>query len=243
MNVNDVLKPPIVGIGFKSYSEAIGVNALKLARLAKQASDEIGVSIFLLPQHTDIRLITQNVSIPVFATHIDPIEPGAGTGYILPEAVKEAGAVGFMINHVEHRTTLNHISLAIKRAKKIGLVSAVCTETPEESQAVTLLGADIIIAELPEYIGGEKAVSIYAKDFLANTIRLVKDIKPSTLVISGGSIKNYDEAKMAMELGLDGVGASRSVIKAQDPYKVICNIAKGAMDGWKNRKMGSLEDA
>lgn len=228
----NILKSPIIAIGFKSYLEAIGDKALALAKIAEKVSKETDVTFILLPQHTDIRLITQSVTVPVFATHIDPIEPGPGTGYILPEAAKEAGASGFIINHIEHRTTLNNISKAIKRSKELNLTSAVCTESPEESQAATLLGANIIIAELPEYIGGKKAVSIYAKEFISQTIKSVKAIKSDVLVLSGGSIKNYQEAKAALELGLNGTGGARNIVKATNPYEVMRDIAEGAKDGW-----------
>jgi len=36
-----------------------------------------------------------------------------------------------------------------------------------------------------------------------------------------------------MELGLDGTGVSRGIVKAQDPLKVMYDIAKGARDEWE----------
>ena len=97
---------PIIIINFKTYSEATGKKAVDLSKIAEKVSTETGVNIGLAPQFVDISSIAKTVSNPVFAQHIDPITPGSSTGHILLEAVKEAGAVGSLINHSERRLKL-----------------------------------------------------------------------------------------------------------------------------------------
>jgi len=87
-------------INLKSYIETIGKRGLKLLEATEKVSEEYNIDIGIAPQSTDIYLLSKNAKkVKIFAQHIDPIEPGAYTGFILPEAIKEAGAVGTLINH------------------------------------------------------------------------------------------------------------------------------------------------
>ncbi|PVX24313.1 MAG: triose-phosphate isomerase, partial [Candidatus Bathyarchaeum sp.] len=97
------LKVPIIIVNYKTYSEATGKKALELSKTAEKVSNETGVSIGVAPQVVDIRAICDAVSIPVFSQHIDPIVPGSSTGHILLESLKEAGAIGTLINHAERQ--------------------------------------------------------------------------------------------------------------------------------------------
>ncbi|RLG98694.1 triose-phosphate isomerase, partial [Candidatus Bathyarchaeota archaeon] len=147
------VRTPIIIVNFKTYSEATGRRALKLAEDAEKASLESGVCIAVAPQFVDIPPIVEAVEIPVFAQHIDPIKPGSHTGHILPEAVKEAGAVGTLINHSERRLKLADIDAAVKRARDVGLTSLVCTNNADVSASAAALKPDMIAVEPPELIG------------------------------------------------------------------------------------------
>lgn len=100
------LKPPIIIINFKTYLESTGKKAVELAKSAEKVTRETGVTIVVVPQFVDVAAVAEAVEIPVFAQHIDPIKPGNSTGHVLPEAVKEAGAVGTLINHSERQLKL-----------------------------------------------------------------------------------------------------------------------------------------
>jgi len=77
-------------INLKSYIETIGRRGLELLEAAEKVAEEYGINIVIAPQFTDIYLLSKNAKkVKIFAQHIDPIEPGAHTGYILPEAVKK----------------------------------------------------------------------------------------------------------------------------------------------------------
>ncbi|RLG73798.1 MAG: triose-phosphate isomerase, partial [Thermoprotei archaeon] len=92
-----MFKTPVLVINFKTYVQATGRRALELAKVAERVAKELNVEIIVAVQPVDVRLIAENVEIPVYAQHIDPIKPGAHTGHILPEAVKEAGAKGTLL--------------------------------------------------------------------------------------------------------------------------------------------------
>ncbi|MEM2446604.1 MAG: triose-phosphate isomerase, partial [Candidatus Bathyarchaeia archaeon] len=111
------IQTPLILVNFKTYLEATGRKAVELAKTAERVSRETQVSICVAPQFTDIAAVAEEVEIPVFAQHIDPIEPGSHTGYVLADAVKEVGAVGTLINHSERQLRLSDIDAAIKIAR------------------------------------------------------------------------------------------------------------------------------
>ena len=71
----------------------------------------------------------------------------------LPEALKAAGAVGVMLNHAEHKLTLDEIEKAIKRADEVRLATMVCADSIEEVKAVAKLAPNILVTEPTELIG------------------------------------------------------------------------------------------
>jgi triosephosphate isomerase len=78
---------------------------------------------------------------------------------VLPEALREAGAVGTLLNHSERRMTLGDINRAIVRAREVGLATLVCADSPEEAAAVAQLGPDIVLAEPPELIATSRSAA------------------------------------------------------------------------------------
>ncbi|MFQ6095362.1 MAG: triose-phosphate isomerase, partial [Candidatus Bathyarchaeia archaeon] len=144
------VRTPIVLVNFKTYSEATGENALKLAKSAEKVSLETDICVGVAPQFMDIALISREVNIPVFAQHLDPIRPGSHTGHILPEDVKAAGAVGTLVNHSERRLKLADIDSVLTRAREVDLMTVVCTNNAAVSAAVAMLEPDMIAVEPPE---------------------------------------------------------------------------------------------
>src|SRR3989339_432641 len=98
------MKFPVLFINFKTYKEATGKNAIKLASVAKKISSKRKKNIVIVAQPTDISAVSK-LGIAVFSQHIDAAGYGSNTGFILPEAVKSAGAKGTVLNHAEHKLT------------------------------------------------------------------------------------------------------------------------------------------
>ncbi len=229
------VQPPIFSVGFKSYIEGTGKRALEIAKIAESVSLKTGICIIVEPQFVDIAALAREVSIPVFAQHIDPIEPGASTGHVLPEAVKEAGAAGTMINHAERRLTLTDIHRAIKRARENKLKSMVCVDTPEEASAIARLKPDIVAAEPPKLIGTGRAVSRFDTGFVTKSVEMVKAVDPNIMVLAGAGISTGKDAEVVLSLGADGTGAASAIVKAKDPYKLLMEMAEGVKLGFERR--------
>jgi len=222
------IQAPIILVNFKTYLEATGRKAVKLAKVADRVSRETRISICVAPQFTDIALVAREVEIPVFAQHIDPIKPGSHTGYVLADAVKEAGAVGTLINHSERQLKLSEIDAAIKIAQEKGLISLVCANNHTTSAAVAALRPDIVAVEPPELIGTGMSVSKAKPEVIESTIRLVREINPTVTVLCGAGVSDGEDVAAALRLGTDGVLVASAVVKAKDPYRVLLNFAEKA---------------
>jgi len=227
-NLKPKLQTPLIIVNFKAYSEATGKKAVELAKKAEKASKETGVNIVVAPQFTDICRVAEAVEIPVFAQHIDPISPGAFTGQVQADAVKEAGVVGTLINHSERQLKLADIDAVVKLAREKDLVSCVCTSNPAISAAVAYLNPDIISIEPPELIGTGVAVSKAQPEAVTNTIKLVRKVNDHAVILCGAGISHGEDVSVALKLGTQGVLVASGIVKAKDPYSVLREFADAA---------------
>ena len=219
------LQTPIIIVNFKTYLEATGRRAVALAKQAEKVSMETGAYIVVAPQCTDITRVAEAVEIPVFAQHIDPIKSGSHTGQILADAVKEAGAVGTLINHSERQMTLADIDAVVKMAIEKDLVSCVCTSNPPISAAVAYLHPDIISIEPPELIGSGIAVSKAKPEEVTKTIQLVRKVNSEALLLCGAGISHGEDVAVALKLKTQGVLVASAIVKAKDPYRILSEFA------------------
>jgi triosephosphate isomerase len=217
---------PLVLVNFKTYLEGTGAKALKIAQLAEKISLETGCCIAVAPQNVDIPLIAQSLDIPIFSQHIDAITAGGHTGHVLPEAIKEAGAVGTLINHSERRLNLADIEGAIVRAKKLDILTVVCTNNSSVSSAVASLDPDMIAIEPPELIGTGISVSKTQPEVVTKSIESVKKHNSNVVVLCGAGITNRDDVASALRLGTGGVLVASGIVKTKDPYRVMFEFAK-----------------
>ena len=219
------IQTPIIIVNFKTYLEATGKKAVELAKKAEKASKEIDVNVVVAPQFADIAGVAEAIEIPVFAQHIDAVCPGAFTGHVLAECVKEAGAVGTLINHSEKQLRLSDVDAVIRHAKEKGLTSCVCTSNPAISAAVAYLHPDIISIEPPELIGTGIAVSKAQPEAVTNTIKLVRKVNDNAVILCGAGISHGEDVAVALKLGTQGVLVASGIVKAIDPYTILREFA------------------
>ena len=208
-------------VNFKTYLESTGKRAVELAKQAERAAKETGANIVVVPQFVDLAKVAEAVEIPVFAQHIDPIKPGSSTGHVLAESVKEAGAVGTLINHSERQLRLIDIDAIIALAREKGLVSCVCANNPSVSAAVAAMQPDITSVEPPELIGTGISVSKAKPEIVTDTVSLVHKIDPKMTILCGAGISQAEDVSIALKLGTRGVLVASGIVKAKDPYSVL----------------------
>ena len=220
---------PVILVNFKAYAEAYGARAVELAKKAERVSKDLGVCIAVAPQLVDLAKVASEVDIPVFAQHIDPVGPGAWTGHVLAEAVKEAGAVGTLINHSERRLLLADVEGAVARAKEAGLLSLVCANNPKVSAAAAAMEPWAVAVEPPELIGHGVAVSKARPEVVTGTVELVRHVNPGVVTLCGAGVVEGVDVYMALKLGTQGVLLASGVVKAKDQEAVLRDLALGAL--------------
>ena len=222
-------KTPMIIVNFKTYLESTGRRALVLAKQAEKVSKETGACIIVAPQFADLAKISETVEIPVFAQHIDPIKPGSSTGHILVESVKEAGAVGTLVNHSERQLRLVDIDAIIALAKEKGLTSCVCANNPSVSAAIAAMHPDITSVEPPELIGSGISVSKAKPEIITDTVNLVHKVDPKMTILCGAGISTGEDVSIALRLGTRGVLVASGIVKAKDPYSVLHAFADSTL--------------
>ena len=180
----------------------------------------------MAPQFADILSIAEAVSIPVFSQHVDPVPHGSYTGHVLLESVKEAGAIGTLINHSERRLRLFEIEAIIAKTRESDMVSVVCTNNTMVSAAAAALKPDVISLEPPELIGSGIAVSKARPEVVSDTVELVKRINPQAVTLCGAGITTGEDVSSALKLGTKGVLVASGIVKAKDPRKVLMEFSE-----------------
>lgn len=222
-------KKPVLFINFKTYAEATGANAIKLAKIAESVAKEERASIALVVQAADLRAVASAVKLPVFAQHIDPVSFGSNTGRTLPEAVKQAGAIGTVLNHAENKCGNDFLRKAIHRAKEAGLIVMACAETLERGKEIASFPEkpELIAVEPPELIGGNVSVSTANPQLILDSVNAIKEIARGIEVITGAGIKNAADVAKAVQLGTKGVFVASGIIKAADQKRAMLDLVRG----------------
>ena len=221
------MRTPLVIVNFKAYMESLGPAGLGLAMICEEVAEETGASIAIAPAQPDLAKIASAVRLPVLAQHFDPVPAGSRTGWVPLEAIKEAGAVGSLINHSERKMALSEVSLAIELCEKGGVESVVCADTIREVRKVAEFGPDYIAIEPPELIGGNISVTTANPEIVTSAVSAARKKKPVAKVLCGAGVKTRVDVKRALELGTVGVLLASGVVRARDQRKAILDLARG----------------
>ncbi len=223
------MKFPTIIVNLKAYPQSLGQKSVEISKEIAEAGKEKGVGVGVSPQYADLYRITNQVDVPVYAQHVDDLRPGRGTGYLLPEAAKKAGAVGSLINHSERRIELEEIEKRIERLEEIDLATIVCAENPERAAEVAEFSPDVVAVEPPELIGGDKSVSQTKPDVIEETVEKVNSVDPDIHVLCGAGVTTGEDVKIALELGAEGILIASAVVKADNPKEVMLDLSDGAL--------------
>ncbi|HDP73806.1 MAG TPA: triose-phosphate isomerase [Candidatus Woesearchaeota archaeon] len=214
------IKLPVILVNFKAYDNALGDKAETLAKVCEKASADFGCTIGVAVQSGDIYRVSRAVSIPVFSEHIDAVEAGPHTGYVLAKNVRENGAIGTLLNHSEHRIKIDELEDSIDIARKEGLLTVVCASNEEIAQAAASLNPDFIAIEPPELIGTDISVSGAKPELVTASIQRVSSVSQIP-VLCGAGIKKGEDVAKAIQLGVQGILVASAVTLSKNPYGVL----------------------
>ena len=226
--------PPIFEIGLKGY--CYGRDAVELAVAADRASQRYRVQVIFDPQLVDLpACVEATEQLLIFAQHMDAVEVGPGCGAVLPEALKQAGAHGTLLNHAERRLTLRDIRLTIQRAREVGLLTLVCADSPTEAAAIAQLGPDTILAEPPELIGTGRSVGTAGGDFIKQSQKMIKSVNPGIIVFNSAGIRTPQDVYDIIMRGAEATGSTSGIVKSADPVNTLTAMIKAVRDAWDAR--------
>ena len=153
-------------------------------------------------------------------------------GDLSSKALKEAGAVGVMLNHAEKKLDLETLAATIKRADELGLATIVCTDTLEEIKAVAAMEPNIIVAEPTALIGTGQTSDM---DYVLDTIAAVKAINPEIMVLQGAGISNGSDVYNVIAAGAEATGSTSGIIKAADPAAMTWEMLTALRNAFDDR--------
>jgi len=226
------MEKPVIIVNFKAYENASGKRAVELAKIHEKVAKKTGVHFAIAVQPMDLRMIASAVGIPVLAQHFDPVEFGAFTGHLSPHVLRDAGAVGSLLNHAERKLPLDVIEKSVELARGLGFFTVVCADTPYAGKALSEFDPDFVAVEPPELIGGDISVASANPQLITDVVEMVGMGK----VLVGAGIKNRQDVRICLELGASGVLLASGVTKSLTPEEVLMDLALGVLDFQKHKK-------
>ncbi len=228
MNLNYKIKEPFFEYGPKCYM--YGEVLLNIAKGLDELSEKYDVDVILDVPDTEIRYLAENTKrIHIYSQHMDAIPVGKGMGRSLPEALKAAGAVGVMLNHAEHKLTMEELEAAIKRADEVGLATMVCADSIEEVKAIAKLAPNILVAEPTELIGTGKPAD---KEYVDAVIKEIREINPDIKPFPSAGISKGEDCYNIIKAGSSASGCSSAIAKAENPLALAEEMIAAVRKAW-----------
>jgi len=205
-------------INFKTYRQGQRVKDLvKLVeKYSKNAIVCLGPSDLHLAQSTRVR---------VFSQHVDYQEKGMNTGFLIPEAIRSEKVKGSLLNHSEHKVSLEEIKKTLKRCKQLNLKIIVCASSLKEVKEIKKLRPYAIAFEDPRFIGTKKSITKYGLDGVSDFVELLEGTP--IIPICGAGINSVDDYLEALGLGCSGILISSAIVNSRNPAKLL-----EKMSGW-----------
>ena len=208
----------LVVVNFKTYASAYGLRAEQLGKMMAEVNTD--ARMVAVVSAFDLSAVSSIEGLEVWSQHLDPVGKGSHTGWLEPDAALERGAVGTIINHAEHKVSIEHVSNLMEMLPE-GFPICACAADVEEARALAELGPTFIAVEPPELIGGDISVTTADPAIVTDTVSAVKEVNPNVRVLCGAGVKNGQDVATAIELGAEGVLLASGVTKAASPLDVL----------------------
>ena len=153
LNAKSMDKPLIV-VNFKTYESASGKSAENLAASMEKFSDRNFRMIAVVSAFDLYSISSKSTNLEVWSQHLDPVGKGSYTGWLEPESAIYRGAVGTIINHAEHKVSIEHVKDLMEILPNDFPVCA-CAADVNEAIELAKLNPTFIAVEPPELIGGD----------------------------------------------------------------------------------------
>ncbi len=217
----------MIFINFKTYEQGTGADALSLVRVLEEVAHETQIKIIPVVQASDVKEAIQISKLEIWVQHVDPVEFGAHTGFIIPEAVFEDGAVGTFLNHSEHKfEKFGDLKKAHLRARDVGLKTLIFAADLAELKDILKLNPTYVAYEPPELVGSKTTSVAKSKPEVISKAVEISEEHGLPLVVGAG-IKSQEDVRKSLELGAVGVAVASDVVAAKDPKKELLDLVEG----------------
>ena len=190
-------------VNFKKYVS--GSDAVNLAKICKKVADETKVKIIVAVQSRDI-LKCLNTDIECWTQYWDS------------DALEYDGT---LLNHSDYLLPWNELAIQSSQCTIADIPFCICVNSFQEAIKASKLLPDYIAYEPRELIGNkDKSVSSEKPDIIQH---LTSNIKIPVLI--GAGIHSPEDIKIGLKLGAKGFLLATDVVKAEDPYHELLELA------------------
>ena len=216
------MRDSLVVVNFKTYQTAHGACAEDLARV--MASIDTGARMVAAVSALDLSAVVAAApGLEVWCQHLDPVGFGSNTGWVHPETAMERGASGTLINHAEHKVSLEHVAMLMEQIPD-GFHVCACAADIHEARALAALEPSFVAVEPPELIGGETSVTSADPEIVSGTAQAVREVSTRVGILCGAGVKTGVDVAKAIELGTSGVLLASGVTKSEDPRASLIDL-------------------
>ena len=215
------MQAPLIVVNFKTYTSALASAAERLGK--QMASVQTNARMVAVTSAFDLSSVSSIDGLEVWAQHLDPVGQGSHTGWLEPETAISRGTSGTIINHAEHKVSIEHVRNLMAMLPE-GFPVCACAADVNEARALAELGPTFIAVEPPELIGGDISVTTADPSIVSDTVAAVKEVNPNVRILCGAGVKNGQDVATAIALGAEGVLLASGVTKANDPESVLSDL-------------------
>lgn len=214
----------MIFVNFKTYREATGERAVELVHKLCDCEGETGVPVIPVVQAVDARACVEASNHDVWVQHTDGVEYGQFTGWILPDAIVEAGIKGTFLNHSENKKDMADLTTIVSRCREVGLKTLIFAAGIEEAVEIAKLNPDYLAYEPPELVGSRTTSVASAK---AGVIKEVVEKVAPLPVIVGAGVHSKEDVEISLKQGAVGIAVATDVVLAEDPKRELLELAEG----------------
>lgn len=217
----------MIFINFKTYEQGSGTSAMELVKQLEAVAFDTQVKTIPVVQAADIKEIVGTTKLEVWTQKIDPVDYGAHTGAVLPEAVVEDGASGTFLNHSECKfEDYQSLKKAVKRCDELDLKTLVFAADIDDLEKVLKFKPTFVAYEPPELVGS-KTTSVSQEKPEIITQAVARSRAYGTPLVVGAGIKSEIDVRKCLELGAVGIAVASDIVKSDNPIEEYSNLIKG----------------
>jgi len=212
-------------VNYKAYPQAFTTNGQLIAEAAHRLQPRLSKTRIILAVPAPLLHRLARVYDDLYLQHLDPVDPGARTGYIPARAIEWLPARGTLVNHSEHKLPYRDVAKVVDEVRGAGKEVVVCADTPGEAAGLAYLNPAAVAVEPPDLIGTGIPVSRARPEVITDAVEAVERTGIGVPVLAGAGITSGEDARVAVRLGARGVLVASAVVKNPRPGEKLEELA------------------